>query len=99
MDDPTVRDTLSKSIDMASDTLDSASSARIRGPIVVPANEYRTGTVIGTDTWTYYPTGSSAPVPDTKASYWDEQIPGDWRSAPVLVGPDDGKVYSGYQFE
>lgn len=54
--------------------------------------------VIGTDTWTYYPTGSSAPVPDTKASYWDEQIPGDWRSAPVLVEPDDGKVYSGYQF-
>lgn len=41
---------------------------------------------------------SSAPVPDTEASYWDEQIPSDWRSAPVLVEPDDGKVYSGYQF-
>ena len=53
----------------------------------------------GTDTWTYYPTGSSAPVPETLASSWDGQIPGDWRSSLVLVEPYDGKVYSRYQFE
>ncbi|MBW3089294.1 hypothetical protein [Bifidobacterium miconisargentati] len=48
-----------------------------------------------TGTWTYYPTGSAAPVPSDRASYWSERF--NWESDPVLIGPND-EVYSGHQF-
>ncbi|PWG65314.1 zinc ribbon domain-containing protein [Bifidobacterium callitrichidarum] len=48
-----------------------------------------------TGTWTYYPTGSMAPVPSDMASYWSERF--NWTADPVLIGPND-EVYSGHQF-
>ena len=49
-----------------------------------------------TGAWTYYPTGSAAPVPNDMVSYWDENSFERWREYPVLIGPESDQCYTAY---
>ncbi|MBT1171193.1 hypothetical protein [Bifidobacterium sp. SO4] len=53
------------------------------------------GTNDSTGIWTYYPDGSTAPVPSDQVKYWDENGYEDWRSYPVLLGPNNQSYYAG----
>lgn len=48
-----------------------------------------------TGIWTYYPDGSTAPVPSDTVKYWNEDGYEDWSSYPVLLGPNSQSYYAG----